>query len=73
MYTIKQKKCLLCLYHNKRYFHADLPDTSPNQNTYVYNHQELAMENQLVADQHEPGAQLIIWHREKRSIKDTLA
>ena len=45
---------------------ADLPDCRPNPNTHAYGHCDLAAEEQQVADQPEPGAELIIRHSEER-------
>ena len=38
----------------------------PNPHTYSYSHRDLAADEHLVADQPEPGAELIIWHREEQ-------
>ena len=65
MYTIKQDKCELCPYDEKRYLLADLPDGRPNLHTHAYGHLDLAAEKHLVADQPEPGEKLIIRHPEK--------
>ena len=40
VYTMKQEKRGLCLYDNKRYFLADLPDGRPNSNTHAYDHRD---------------------------------
>ena len=45
---------------------ADLPDGRPNPNTHAYGHRDLAAEKHLVADQPEPGAELIIQDPEER-------
>ena len=45
---------------------ADLPDGRPNLNTHAYGHRDLVAEEHLVADQPEPGAELIIRHPEER-------
>ena len=45
---------------------CDLPDGRPNPNTHAYGHRDLAAEEHLVADQPEPGAELIIRHPEER-------
>ena len=66
MYTIKQKKRGLCTYDDKQYFLADLPDGRPNLKIHAYGNRDLAAEKQLMADQLEPGAELIIRHSEKR-------
>ena len=66
MYTIEQEKRGLCPYDDKRYLLADLPDGRPNPNTHAYGHRDLAAEEHLVADQPEPGAELIVRHREER-------
>ena len=56
----------LCLYDDKRYLLADLPDGRQNPNTHAYGYCDLAAEEHLVADQPEPGAELIIRHQEER-------
>ena len=56
----------LCPYDDKWYLLADLPDGRPNPNTHAYGHRDLAAEEHLVGDQPEPGAELIIRHREER-------
>ena len=66
MYTMEQEKRKLCLYDDKPYLLADLADRRPNPNTYTYGHCDLAAEEHLVANQPEPGAELIIRHPEKR-------
>ena len=66
MYTIEQEKRGLCLYDDKRYLLADLPDGRPNPNTHAYGNCDLAAEEHLIADQPEPGAELIIRHPEER-------
>ena len=66
VYTMEQEKRGLSPYDDKRYLLADLPDGRPNPNTNAYGHRFLAAEKQLVADHPEPGAELIIWHREER-------
>ena len=66
VYTMEQEKRGLSPYDDKRYLLADLPDGPPNPNTHVYGHRDLAPVEQLVADQPEPGAELIIRHPEKR-------
>ena len=66
VYTMKQKQRGLCHYDDKRYLLADLPDGRPNTNTHAYGHRGLAAEEHLVADQPEPGAELIIRHPEER-------
>ena len=63
---MEQEKRGLCPYDDKRYLLADLPDGSPNPNTNAYGHRDLAAEKHLVADQPEPGAELIIRHPEER-------
>ena len=45
---------------------ADLPNGPPNPNTHAYGHRDLATEEHLVADQPEPGAELIIRHPAER-------
>ena len=47
---------------------ADLPDGRPNPNTHAYGHRDLAAEDHRVADQPEPGVELIIWHPEERFV-----
>ena len=66
VYTMEQKKRGLCPYDDKRYLLADLPDGRPNPNIHAYGHSDLAVEEQLVADQPELGAELIIRHPEER-------
>ena len=39
---------------------ADMPDGRPNSNTHAYGNCDLAAEEHLVADQPEPGSDLII-------------
>ena len=63
---MEQEKRGLCPYDDKRYLLADLPDGRPNPNTHAYGHHDLAAEEHLVADQPEPGAELIIRHPEER-------
>ena len=63
---MEQEKRGLCPYDDKRYLLADLPDCRPNPNTHAYGHFDLAVEEHLVADHPEPGAELIIQHREER-------
>ena len=65
-YTMEQKKRGLCQYDDQRYLLTDLPDGSPNPNTHAYGHRDLAAEKHLVADQPEPGEELIIRHPEER-------
>ena len=45
---------------------ADLPDGHPNPNIHAYGHCDLAADEHLMADQPEPGAELIIRHPEER-------
>ena len=66
VYTMEQEKRGLCPYDDKRYLLADLTDGRPNPNTHAYGHRDLAAEEHLVADQPEPGAELIIRHHEER-------
>ena len=66
VYTMEQEKRGLCFYDDKRYLLADLPDGLPNPNTHTYGHHDLAAEEHLIADQPEPGAELIIRHPEER-------
>ena len=39
---MEQEKRGLCLYDDKRYLLADLPDHRPNPNTLAYGHRDLA-------------------------------
>ena len=66
VYTMEQEKRGLCPYDDKRYLFADLPDGRPNPNTHAYGHRDLAAEEHLVADQPEPGVELIIRHPDER-------
>ena len=66
VYTMEQERCGLSPYDDKRYLLADMPDGRPNPNTHAYGHCDLAAEEHLVADQPEPGAELIIRHSEER-------
>ena len=66
---MEQKKRKLCLYDDKRYLLADLPDGRPNLHTHAYGDFEMAEETHLVADQPELGAELIIRHREEHFTK----
>ena len=66
VYTKEQEKRGLCPYDEKRYLLADLPVGRPNPNTHAYGHSDLAAEEHLVADQPQPGAELIIRHPEER-------
>ena len=66
VYTMEQEKRGLCPYDNKRYLLADLPDGRPNPSIHAYGHRDLAAQEHLVADQSEPGAELIIRHPEER-------
>ena len=63
---MEREKRGLCPYDDKRYLLADLFDCRPNPNTQAYGHHDLAAEEHLVADQPEPGAELIIRHPEER-------
>ena len=63
---MEQEKRGLCPYDDKRYLLADLPDGRPNPNTHAYGHCDLAAKEHLIADQPEPGAELIIRHPEER-------
>ena len=63
---MEQEKRGLCVYDDKRYLLADLPDGRPNPNTHAYGNRDLAAEENLVADQPEPGAELVIRHPEER-------
>ena len=66
VYTMEQEKSGLFPYDDKRYLFADLPDGRPNPNTHGYGHCDLAAEKNLVADQSQPVAELIIRHPEER-------
>ena len=66
VYTMEQNKRGLCPYDDKRYLLADLHDGRPNPNAHAYGHRDLAAEEHLIADQPEPGAELIIRHPEER-------
>ena len=63
---MEQEKRGLCFYDAKRYLLSDLLDGRRNPNTHAYGHRDLAAEKQVVADQPELGAELIIRHREER-------
>ena len=63
---MEQEKRGLFRYDNKRYLLSDLPDARPNPNIYAYGDGDLAAEEHMVADQPEPGAELIIRHPEER-------
>ena len=52
--------------NDKRYLLTDLPNGYPNPNIHVYGHCNLSAEEHLMADQPEPGAELIIQHRQAR-------
>ena len=64
---MEQEKHGLCPYDDKRYLLADRFDRRPNPNTRAYGNCNLAAEEHLVADQPEPGAELIIRHPDERS------
>ena len=66
VYTMKQEKRGHCLYDDKRFLLADMPDGRPNPNTHAYGHCDLAAEEHLVADQPDPYAELIIRHSKER-------
>ena len=66
VYTMEQEKRGLCPYDDNRYLFSDLPDGRPNPNTHAYGHRDLVAEEHLVADQPEPGAELIIRQPEER-------
>ena len=66
VYTMEEEKRGLCPFDDKRYLFADLLDGRPNPNTHAYGHRDLAAEKHLVADQPEPGPELIIRHPEER-------
>ena len=59
---MEQEKRRLCPYDDKRYLLTDLPDGRPNLNTHDHGHCDLAAEEHLIADQPEPGAEIIIRH-----------
>ena len=63
---MEQMKRGLCLYDDKWYLLADLPDGRPNLNTHAYFYCCLAAEKHLVNYQPEPNADLIILHPEER-------
>ena len=63
---MEREKRGLCPYDEMRYLLSDMPDGRPNPNTHAYGHCDLAAEEHLVADQPEPGAELIIRHSEER-------
>ena len=65
---LEQEKRGLCPYDDKRYLLADLPDGRPNPKTHAYGHRNLAAEEHLLADQPEPGAELIVRHPEERFV-----
>ena len=67
---MEQEKRGLCPYDNTRYLFADLFDGHPNLHTHAYGQRNLAAEENLVADQPEPGAELIIRYREERFTKN---
>ena len=66
VYTMEQEKRGLCPFDDKQNLLAYLADGRPNPNTHAYGHRDLAAEEHLVADQPEPGAELIIRHQEER-------
>ena len=66
LYTMEQEKRGLYPYDDKRYLLAGVPDGRPNPNIHAYGHRDLAAEEHLVADQPEPGAEVIIWHPDER-------
>ena len=57
---MKQEKRTLCPYDDKRYLPAESLDGRSNLHTHAYGHRDLAAKEQLVADQPEPNAELII-------------
>ena len=59
---MEQEERGLCPYNDKRYLLTDQPDNRQNPNTHANGHRDLAAEKHLVADQPEPGAELIIRH-----------
>ena len=63
---MKQENHGLCPFDDKRYLLADLTDRRPNPNTHAYGQSNLAAKENLVADQPEHGAELIIRYSEKR-------
>ena len=64
--TLENEKRGFSPYDDKRYLLADLPDGHPNSNIHAYGHCDLAAEEHLLADQPEPGPELIIRHPEER-------
>ena len=66
---MEQEKRGLCPYDDNRYLLADLPNGHPNPNTHAYGHRDLAAEEHLVADQPEPGVEMVIRHREERFVR----
>ena len=66
VYIVEQETRGLFPYDDKRYLLPDIPDGRPNSNTNAYGHCDLAAEEHLMADQPEPGADLIIRHSEER-------
>ena len=65
----EQEKCGICPYDDKRYFLADMPDNRLNSKTHANVFRDFAADKHLVADQPEPGAELIIRHFEKQFIR----
>ena len=63
---MEQEMSGLCPYDDKRYLLADYFDGRPNPKTHAYSHRDLAVKEQQVANQPEPGAELIIRHPEER-------
>ena len=63
---MEKEKLGLCPYDDKRYLLVDLAVGRPNPNTHANGHCDLAAEEHLVADQPEPGTELIIRHPEER-------
>ena len=63
---MEQEKRGLCPYDDRRYMLADLPNGRQNPNTHAFGNYDLASEEHLMADQPEPGAELIIRHPEER-------
>ena len=51
----------------------DLPDGRPNPHIHAYGHRDLAAEEHLVADQPDPGGELIIRDSEERFTRNTHA
>lgn len=73
MYTMEHVNRKLSSYDDERYLLADRLDGQLNPHTQTYgNHYQTAKEN-LMADQLELNAELIILHRRKQFTKNTFA